>query len=545
MPDLIIPDNKISVPNVIIHKPQVGPQELYFRKYWVNVVIYGGAVFSGKTYALTLDALRDSRHQNYRAVIFRRTYPQIIQSLWPTAKEIYSGVRYNSSAEKPNPVFKFYNAAKKRSYRSEINFSHLFYEKNLDDYQGLQSPFIGFDELEHFNKSMFTYMFSRNRSQYHMPSSVNTQRIRASCNPLPGSWLADLLDQGGFIQQDGYPDPNMKGKVVYMYHINDEWVFDTDRDSLWNRYGLKRPPFSFTFVPGTIDDNAIGNENNKNYGSSLLALSSYDYDVLVKGNWKSVRQGSIFTREMFKEFWEDDISVQMNISYKCIFADTAQAIGEENDFTVFLCVGITPQNKLVIVDMLRGKYKPMQAYRMAEAFYRKHNQKEFTIINGKASAERVSAAPLMGMFIEYANRGIDILMHLKDKGYQVGPIKRQGKIAEGQRGNDKVSRAIASLPSLQKSGIWLQGGNTRWSGYDSWCLNDPTITQLLEPGETVCTDPTIWKSTFRGELIGFKQGANKKEVASQHDDIVDPLVDSANMLQSKGLSWVQGMLGMK
>ncbi|MCK4813000.1 MAG: hypothetical protein KAT14_03580, partial [Candidatus Marinimicrobia bacterium] len=84
MPELIV-----SKPNIIIHRPQAGPQELYFRKYWCNVVIYGGAVFSGKTYALTLDALRDTPHMDYVATIFRRSYPQIIQSLVPTAQEIY------------------------------------------------------------------------------------------------------------------------------------------------------------------------------------------------------------------------------------------------------------------------------------------------------------------------------------------------------------------------------------------------------------------------------------------------------------------------
>ncbi|MCK4814005.1 MAG: terminase family protein, partial [Candidatus Marinimicrobia bacterium] len=507
----------------------------------------GGAVFSGKTYALTLDALRDTPHMDYVATIFRRSYPQIIQSLVPTAQEIYSGVRYNSYAQSPTPSFKFFNDVKKKVKRAEINFSHIYHEKDLETHQGLQSPFIGFDELEHFSKKMFTYMFSRNRSRAKMPASVNTQRIRASCNPLPGSWLAELLIEGGYIQPDGYPDPAMRGKVLYMYHINDEWVFSTDRDSLWNKYKLDSPPYSFTFVPGTMDDNAIGNENNKGYASSLLALSSYDYDVLVKGNWMTVRTGAIFTRDLFHEYWLDDIVKRISITHKAIFVDTAQAIGKENDFTVFLCVGVTPKNELVILDMYRDKLKPMAAYRIAQAFYEKHNQKQFHITNLKTGTfDLISAAPLQGMYIEYANRGIDILMHMRDLGYQVGPIKRQGKVAEGQRGNDKVSRAIAALPLLKKSGIWLPGDNTRHSGNDGWCENDPKIRQILEPGESVCTDPKIWKSIFKSELMGFKQGENKKEASStNHDDICDPLIDSANfLLNSKGLSWLQSMLSM-
>jgi phage terminase large subunit-like protein len=551
MPELIT-DNKqtassaISKPNIIIHRPQPGPQEMYFQKYWCNVVIYGGAVFAGKTWALCYDALKDSlRAKGYEAKIFRRTFPQIIQSLIPTSRELYSGVKYNSYAEKPNPVFKFYDDPKKRIKRSEISFSHMQYDKTAEDHQGLQSPFIGFDELEHFSRYMFTYMFSRNRSRVKLPSNVNTQRIRATCNPLPGSWLAELLDQGGYIQADGYPDPEMKGKVRYMYNIEDEWVFGDDPVSLQNRYKKKSAPFSFTFVPGTLDDNQIGNENNPAYESALSALSSWDYDVLVRGNWKSVRQGSLFLREYFFTYVEDDITTPINITHKIITVDTAQGIGQKNDNTVFLLTGITPEGKLVLLDCLAGKFPPMMTYRIAEAFYLKHSKPSYNLVNMKTgNTSTMMSAPLIGMAIEYANRGVDLLMELKTKGYKVGPIKRQGKVAEGQRSNDKVARAISVLPKIKKAGIWMPAVPTRHSGYDQWCNADPGIQAILEPGETVCTDPKMWTLSMKSELIGFSQGADKKEVKGQHDDRVDVLVDAAQMLLGNkgGASWLKAML---
>jgi len=316
--------------NIKVFRPQPGPQELYFTKYWTNIVIYGGAVFAGKTYALALDAIYDSKHHGFESKIFRRSYPQIMQSLIPTCREIYSGIRYMGYAEKPNPIFKFYDDPKKRIKRSEVSFGHLLYEKNLEDNQGLQSPFIGYDELEHFSKKMFTYMFSRNRSRVKMPSSVNTQRIRASCNPLPGSWLAELLDQGGYIQQDGYPDPGMSGKTRYMYHINDEWVFGNDPVSMQKKYHMDDAPFSLAFVPGNINDNILGNKSNLGYKSSLLALSDYDYDVLVRGNWRKVRQGSIILNEFFFSYEESDVTENIDLKYKIITVDTAQGIGQQN-----------------------------------------------------------------------------------------------------------------------------------------------------------------------------------------------------------------------
>jgi hypothetical protein len=532
-----------------VFRPQAGPQELYFTKYWCNVVIYGGAVFAGKTYAITMDALRDclfSMQKNvsgYQAQIFRRSYPQIMQSLWPTAREIYTPVRYNSSAEKPTPHFNFYNDPKRSRLIAQINFSHLMYEKDLEDYQGLQAPFIAFDELEHMSKRMFTYMFSRLRSQVKLPPEINTQRLRGSCNPLPGSWLADLLDQGGYIQDDGYPDLGMRGKVRYLYHLNDEWVFGDDPVSMQNKYKEVSPPFSFTFIAGTLDDNSLGLKANAGYQSGLRALSDWDYDVLVRGNWRKVRQGKLFLNEYFHVYEEDDITAKINITHKVITVDTAQGIGQANDNTVFLCSGRTPDGKIVLLDCLVGKFTPMQAYRIAEAFYIKHNRKVLTILNAKTGVVKTyQAAPLQGMAIEFANRGIDILMELKKKGYNVLPIKRQGKVPEGQRGNDKVSRAIAALPTIKNSGIWMPNIQTRHTGYDRWCDSDPEIQKVLEPGESVCTDPKLWTLSMKSELMGFAQGDDRKEVAGQHDDRVDVLVDAVNMLDPKNISWVNSML---
>jgi hypothetical protein len=225
-----------------------------------------------------------------------------------------------------------------------------------------------------------------------------------------------------------------------------------------------------------------------------------------------------------------------------------------SDYTVFLAAGVTSSGKLVILDLIRDKLGAMETFRAAEAFYRKHDVKEYSVTNGKTGeVHLVRSPPLMGMFCEWANRGIDILQYLKkQKGLNVGPIKRGniiGKIKPsdyGNRGNDKISRAISALPLLEKSGIWMPGSETRWTGYDQWAIN--LNSSILQGSESVCTNPRKWVAELKNELLGFKQGdgTDKKAIAAAHDDITDVVTDAATfLLDSRGLSWIKGMLGMK
>jgi hypothetical protein len=57
-------------------RPQAGPQEQFLSSS-ADIVIYGGAAGGGKTYGLLLEPLRHVLYPFFRAVIFRRTFPQI------------------------------------------------------------------------------------------------------------------------------------------------------------------------------------------------------------------------------------------------------------------------------------------------------------------------------------------------------------------------------------------------------------------------------------------------------------------------------------
>ena len=69
-----------------------------------------------------------------------------------------------------------------------MRFAHLEYEQDKFGWMGAQVTFIGFDELIHFTEGQFWYLLSRNRSTCGIKP-----HIRATCNPDPDSFVADLV----------------------------------------------------------------------------------------------------------------------------------------------------------------------------------------------------------------------------------------------------------------------------------------------------------------------------------------------------------------
>src|SRR5689334_9530799 len=57
-------------------RPQPGPQEAFLRSK-ADICLFGGSAGGGKSFALLLEALYHIDKPRFRAVIFRRTVPQL------------------------------------------------------------------------------------------------------------------------------------------------------------------------------------------------------------------------------------------------------------------------------------------------------------------------------------------------------------------------------------------------------------------------------------------------------------------------------------
>lgn len=273
------------MPEVRTIKPQDGYQ-LQVLSSSADIAIGGGAAGVGKTFSLLLESIRNINTKNFGAVIFRRTSPQIRAEggLWDASTKLYSLL---SGAKPKESVleWQFPNNVK-------IKFSHLEYEKNVYDWQGSEIPLIGFDELTHFTKKMFFYMLTRNRSTCGV-----RPYIRATCNPDPDSWVADLIEW--WIGEDGYPIPERQGVIRYFMVDKNNYIWgDTKQEviekgqhvlkDILENSGIDAEYFvkSITFIGGSIYDNKELLSVDPAYLGNLNAQDEDTKNQLLKGNWK-------------------------------------------------------------------------------------------------------------------------------------------------------------------------------------------------------------------------------------------------------------------
>jgi phage terminase large subunit-like protein len=278
-------------------RPQTGPQEAFMCTD-ADIAVFGGAAGAGKSYALLLDPLRwcirtkTNSHidlARFGAVIFRRTYPQIRNEggLWDTSHEIYPHL---GAAPKLSGLdWQFPSGAR-------IGFAHMQHEQDREQWTGAQIPMIGFDQLESFTWRQFFYMLSRNRSTCGV-----RPYIRATCNPDPDHWLRKFMSWW-IDDETGLPILSRSGVLRwFIVRKGNEIVWASHPSKLVDEYGPAVKPKSFTFIPGTIEDNKILLSINPDYLSNLEALGYVDRERLRWGNWNARESaGLIFNKHWFE-----------------------------------------------------------------------------------------------------------------------------------------------------------------------------------------------------------------------------------------------------
>jgi len=249
--------------------------------------VYGGAAGSGKSFSLLLEPLYHTANAKFRAILFRRTVPQIkLQGgLWDTAEQVYPllGAAPNQTALE----WRFKTGA-------TVKFAGLEHPQDRFSYQGSQIPLIMFDELVQFTADQFWYLLSRCRSM----SGVKGY-IRAATNPDPDSWVRTFLEW--WIDADsGIPIKERSGVLRWFVRLGDELIWGNSKGELLRKCGRDCEPKSVTFIPASVYDNRILLENDPAYLSNLKALPRIDRERLLSGNWNvRATAGSYFRREWF------------------------------------------------------------------------------------------------------------------------------------------------------------------------------------------------------------------------------------------------------
>lgn len=324
-----------------IIKPQSGPQERFLATS-ANIAIYGGAAGGGKTYALLMEPLRYINIRDYRAVIFRRNYTQISVSggLWDESVSMYSGIKGAVGAKSPKYHWTF-------SKKSTLYFDYLGRDEDVQDWQGSQITFIGFDELTHFTERQFFYMLSRNRSTCGIEPYV-----RGTCNPDADSWVAKLIEW--YIDPEtGYPIPERSGKLRYMARQNEVIIWGDTKEELIKQ-GIKSSIIkSFTFIASTLQDNKALMQADPTYLANLEALPLVERERLLYGNWKIKNAAGLF-------FNRNQVGAMLPVVPRDVktfvrawdLAATAETEDGEPAYTAGVLMGRRANGRFIVIDVI-------------------------------------------------------------------------------------------------------------------------------------------------------------------------------------------------
>ena len=244
----------------VLWKPQ--DKQIAFMERTEDEVLYGGAAGGGKSEALVIEALRQVDIPHYRALIVRKSFPELsalidkTYSYYPVA---VPGAKYNSQ----NHVWTFPSGAK-------IYFGSMYTAKDKHKYQGRNFDFIGIDELTHFTYDEFEALRARNR-----PQGPGTKvYMRMTCNP-------------GGVGHGWVKERYIAGKEPYRTYVRKVEV----EGSVYE--------LSSCFIPATVFDNQRLMENDPYYVARLATLPEAQKKAMLYGDWDS------FSGQVFTEFRDD------------------------------------------------------------------------------------------------------------------------------------------------------------------------------------------------------------------------------------------------
>jgi len=254
----LAPNVQEHVEDNVIFRPNDGPQTTFLAAS-EREVFYGGARGGGKSYAMLIDPLRYCDKQNHRALLIRRSMPEL-RDMINHSQRLYSQAFPSAKWREQEKEWRFPSGAR-------IEFG---YAENLTDvlrYQGQSYTWIGIDELPQYpTPEIYNFL----RSSLRSVDPEIPVYMRATGNPgnVGSGWVKEM-----FI------DASEPGKP-----------FDVIVDTIAGQKKITR-----RFIPAKLQDNPYLMQTD-DYLIMLSSLPEVQRKQFLDGDW------SAFENSAFPEF---------------------------------------------------------------------------------------------------------------------------------------------------------------------------------------------------------------------------------------------------
>ena len=256
--DKLPPNVQEHVEQNIIFQPNDGPQTQFLAAS-EREVFYGGARGGGKSYAMLIDPLRYCDKANHRALLIRRSMPEL-RDMINHSQRLYGQAYPGAKWREQEKEWRFPSGAR-------IEFG---YAENLTDvlrYQGQSYTWIGIDELPQYPTPEI-YNFLRSSLRSVDPEIPVFMRATGNPGNVGSLWVKEM-----------FVDPSEPNEA-FQVHI----------DTIAGRKSITR-----RFIPAKLQDNPYLMQTD-DYMIMLSSLPEVQRKQFLEGDW------SAFENSAFPEF---------------------------------------------------------------------------------------------------------------------------------------------------------------------------------------------------------------------------------------------------
>lgn len=198
--------------------------------------------------------------------------------------------------------------------------------------------------------------------------------------------------------------------------------------------GILEAKYNFdTLRKPLLDDNGICQIPSQYTAERIKELQQNNYVFSAQFQQQPIiLGGQVIKRDYFQYY---PTAKTYNYKRILIAADTAMKTKEYNDYSVFIAGGVTTENKLHVLDMVRGKWEAPELEKQAVLFWNKFKR------------DTKTGLCCNGLYIEDKASGIGLIQSLKAKyGIPVFGVKAD---------TDKLTKVENVLPYIESGNVLL------------------------------------------------------------------------------------------